>query len=144
MNSVNIMGRIATDLTLRPVRSSAGVVLNFRVAVDRYAGGGKVTDFIRCTAWGKTAEFIEKYFHKGMKIAIEGRIQTGSYQNQSGQTIYTTDVIAEAVEFVESKNASGNNGGGNSQPAAERPAPQTTDDGWMNIPDGVDEELPFN
>ena len=90
----------------------------------------------------KTAEFIEKYFHKGMKIGIEGRIQTGSYKNNDGQTIYTTDVIAEAVEFVESKSASQNNGG-NSQPANDQKAPATADDGWMNVPEGVDAELPF-
>ena len=83
-----------------------------------------------------------------MKIAIEGRIQTGSYQNQNGQTIYTTDVIAEAVEFVESKAASQSSGGGNNSGSGQSqnnaPAPKTDDEGWMNIPEGVDEELPFN
>lgn len=144
MNKVIIVGRLTRDPDIRYTANSS--MASFSVAVDRRfkQEGQPDADFPRVIAWGKTAEFIEKYFHKGMKIAIEGRIQTGSYQNQSGQTIYTTDVIAEAVEFVESKNASGNNGGGNSQPAAERPTPQTTDDGWMNIPDGVDEELPFN
>ena len=140
MNKVILVGRLTRDPEIRSTANST--MASFSVAVDRRfkQDGQPDADFPRVIAWGKTAEFIEKYFHKGMKIAIEGRIQTGSYQNQSGQTIYTTDVIAEAVEFVESKNASQNNGGGGST----QNAPQTADDGWMNIPDGVDEELPFN
>lgn len=145
MNKVIIVGRLTRDPEIRTTANST--MASFSVAVDRRfkQEGQPDADFPRVIAWGKTAEFIEKYFHKGMKIAIEGRIQTGSYQNQNGQTIYTTDVIAEAVEFVESKNASQggsstNNGGGNTQSA---PAPATTDDGWMNIPEGTEEELPF-
>ena len=140
MNKVILVGRLTRDPEIRSTANST--MASFSVAVDRRfkQDGQPDADFPRVIAWGKTAEFIEKYFHKGMKIAIEGRIQTGSYQNQSGQTIYTTDVIAEAVEFVESKSASQNNGGGGST----QNAPQTADDGWMNIPDGVDEELPFN
>lgn len=145
MNKVILIGRLTRDPEIRTTANST--MASFSVAVDRrYKQDGQPdADFPRVIAWGKTAEFIEKYFHKGMKIGIEGRIQTGSYQNQNGQTIYTTDVIADAVEFVESKNASQggsstNNGGGNTQSA---PAPATTDDGWMNIPEGVDEELPF-
>lgn len=145
MNKVIIVGRLTRDPEIRTTANST--MASFSVAVDRRfkQEGQPDADFPRVIAWGKTAEFIEKYFHKGMKIAIEGRIQTGSYQNQNGQTIYTTDVIADAVEFVESKNASQggsstNNGGGNTQSA---PAPATTDDGWMNIPEGTDEELPF-
>ena len=145
MNKVIIVGRLTRDPEIRTTANST--MASFSVAVDRRfkQEGQPDADFPRVIAWGKTAEFIEKYFHKGMKIAIEGRIQTGSYQNQNGQTIYTTDVIAEAVEFVESKNASRggsstNNGGGNTQSA---PAPATTDDGWMNIPEGTEEELPF-
>lgn len=144
MNKVILVGRLTRDPEIRSTANST--MASFSVAVDRRfkQDGQPDADFPRVIAWGKTAEFIEKYFHKGMKIAIEGRIQTGSYQNQSGQTIYTTDVIAEAVEFVESKNASQNNGGGGSTQNAPQNAPQTADDGWMNIPDGVDEELPFN
>lgn len=144
MNKVILVGRLTRDPEIRSTANST--MASFSVAVDRrYKQEGQPdADFPRVIAWGKTAEFIEKYFHKGMKIAIEGRIQTGSYQNQSGQTIYTTDVIAEAVEFVESKNASQNNGGGGSTQNAPQTATQTADDGWMNIPDGVDEELPFN
>ena len=145
MNKVILIGRLTRDPETRATANST--MASFSVAVDRrYKQDGQPdADFPRVIAWGKTAEFIEKYFHKGMKIGIEGRIQTGSYQNQNGQTIYTTDVIADAVEFVESKNASQggsstNNGGGNTQSA---PAPATTDDGWMNIPEGTEEELPF-
>ena len=114
----------------------------FSVAIDRrYKQDGQPTaDFPRVIAWGKTAEFIEKYFHKGMKIAIDGRIQTGSYTNKDGQTVYTTDIVAENVEFVESKGTSESN-----RNTGNAPNPSVTDDGWMNIPDGVDDEgLPFN
>lgn len=144
MNKVIIVGRLTRDPDIRTTANST--MASFSVAVDRrYKQEGQPdADFPRVIAWGKTAEFIEKYFHKGMKIAIEGRIQTGSYQNQNGQTIYTTDVIAEAVEFVESKAASQNSGGGGNTSQPAQNAPQTTDDGWMNIPEGVDEELPFN
>lgn len=103
MNSVNIMGRIATDLTLRPVRSSAGVVLNFRVAVDRYAGGGKVTDFIRCTAWGKTAERICTYLTKGNMIAITGSLTTGDYVDRNGIRRFTTDIFVRDFYFTGDK-----------------------------------------
>lgn len=103
MNSVNIMGRIATDLTLRPVRSSAGVVLNFRVAVDRYAGGGKVTDFIRCTAWGKTAERICTYLTKGNMIAITGSLTTGDYIDRNGIRRFTTDIFVRDFYFTGDK-----------------------------------------
>ncbi len=103
MNSVNIMGRIATDLTLRPVRSSAGVVLNFRVAVDRYAGGGKVTDFIRCTAWGKTAERICTYLTKGNMIAISGSLTTGEYIDRNNIRRFTTDVFVRDFYFTGDK-----------------------------------------
>ena len=103
MNSVNIMGRIATDLTLRPVRSAAGVVLNFRVAVDRYAGGGKVTDFIRCTAWGKTAERICTYLTKGNMIAISGSLTTGDYVDRNGIRRFTTDVFVRDFYFTGDK-----------------------------------------
>ena len=142
MNKVIIIGRLTRDPDVRTTTNST--MASFSVAIDRRfkQEGQPEADFPRVIAWGKTAEVIEKYFHKGMKIGIEGRIQTGSYKNNDGQTIYTTDVIAEAVEFVESKSASQNNGG-NSQPANDQKAPATADDGWMNVPEGVDAELPF-
>lgn len=98
--------------------------------------GEQTADFISCVAFGKVAEFAEKYLRQGTKIAITGRIQTGSYTNKDGQKIYTTDVVVEDHEFAESKGASAGNGGA---------APQTADpDGFMSLPDGIDEELPFN
>lgn len=103
MNNVNIMGRIATDLTLRPVRSAAGVVTNFKVAIDRYASGKKFTDFIRCTAWGKTAEMICNYFAKGNMIAISGSLTTGDYVDRKGIRRFTTDVLVKEFYFTGDK-----------------------------------------
>lgn len=103
MNNVNIMGRIATDLILRPVRSSAGVAVNFKVAVDRYAGGNKFTDFIRCTAWGKTAERICNHLSKGNMIAISGNLTTGDYVDRKGIRRNTTDVLVREFYFTGDK-----------------------------------------
>jgi len=142
MNRVMLIGRLTKDPDFRTTQNSS--YARFNVAVDRRFkkdGEEQTADFPSCVAWGKTAEFVDKYFHKGMKIGIVGRIQTGSYKNKDGQTVYTTDVIAEEVEFIESKNASGASGG-DSAPNTAPPA--TSDDGWMNIPEGADEELPFN
>ena len=142
MNRVELVGRLTRDPDFKATANSS--YASFSVAVDRKyrQEGQQEADFPRVIAWGKTAEFIDKYFRKGMRIGIEGRIQTGSYRNSDGQTVYTTDVVAESVEFVESKSSSQNNSGGSSRPAAQT-APQTTDDGWMTIPDGVEDELPF-
>ena len=115
-------------------------VARFTLAVDRRfkQEGQPTADFIRCIAFGKTAEFFERFGRKGTKFLIEGRIQTGSYTNKDGQKVYTTDVVVENTEFAESKsnNQSGNSSQNNSIPSS--------DDGFMNIPDGIDEELPFN
>ena len=99
-------------------------------------------DFISCVAFGRSGEFAEKYLHKGTKIAITGRIQTGSYTNKDGVKVYTTDVVVEDQEFAESKNSAGSGDGGFAP--VSRPAPAAAGDGFMNIPDGIDEELPFN
>ncbi len=106
---------------------------------QRNNSDGQTADFIGCTAFGKAGEFAEKYFHKGTKICVTGRIQTGSYTNKDGQKVYTTDVIVEEQEFAESKNAS-QGGGDYSAPA---PSAGDGDDGFMNIPGGIDEEVPF-
>lgn len=137
MNSVNLVGRLTRDPEIKYTNNGASIA-RFSIAVDRrFAKEGEQTaDFINCVAFGKTAEFIEKYFHKGNRIGLGGRIQTGSYKNKDGATVYTTDVIAENVEFVESK---GSSSGGNNAPAQS-----PSDDGFMNIPDIPDEELPFN
>jgi single-strand DNA-binding protein len=136
-------------------------IARYTLAVDRRqsrnnSGEEQTADFINCVAFARTAEFAERYLHKGMKIAVTGRIQTGSYTNKDGVKVYTTEVVVEENEFCESKNASsqndggfgggyGNNGGyagGYSNSSA--PAPSGAGDGFMNIPDGIDEELPFN
>lgn len=152
MNKVILMGRLTRD---PDVRYSSGdgstAVARYTLAVDRrfHRDGDATADFIGCVAFGRQAEFAEKYLRQGTKIAITGRIQTGSYTNREGQKVYTTDVVVEEQEFAESKNAGGSNGG-YSAPQHNNPAPSanTSDlgsaDGFMNIPDGIDEELPFN
>lgn len=147
MNKVILMGR----LTREPeVRYSAGenpmAVARFTLAVDRRnrrekREGEQTADFISCVAFSKTGEFVEKYLHKGTKITLCGRIQTGSYTNKEGQKVYTTDVVAEEIEFAESKSASNASGGSAPTPEAA-PVPGNSD--FMSIPDGLDEELPFN
>ena len=142
------MGRLTRD---PDVRYSAGenstAVARYTLAVDRRFrrdGDSATADFIGCVAFGRQAEFAEKYLRQGTKIAITGRIQTGSYTNKDGQRVYTTDVIVENVEFAESKNSSGAGNNSGSAPSG-RPAPsEAAGDGFMNIPDGIDEELPFN
>ena len=100
--------------------------------------GQPQADFINCTAFGKTAEMIEKNFHKGRKIAISGEWRTGSYTNKDGNKVYTNDCFVNSVYFVDSKNSS------NQQEGSENPTQKNNGDGFMNIPDGIDEELPFN
>lgn len=143
MNSVQLVGRLTKDPDIRYTEGGTSIA-RFTVAVDRRFSRDSESsaDFISCAAFGKTAEFMEKYFYKGKRIGLNGRIQTGSYTNKDGQKVYTTDVIAENVEFVESKGADDNSGGGFSQ----RPEPSSAiGDGFMNIPDGVEDEgLPFN
>lgn len=147
MNKVILMGRMTRD---PEVRYSQGenplAIARYTIAVDRRGarrdGDAQTADFIGCVAFGKAAEFAEKYLHKGTKIAVTGRIQTGSYTNKDGQKVYTTDVVIEDQEFAESKNAAGENTG---FAPVDRPSPSgAAGDGFMNIPDGIDEELPFN
>lgn len=178
MNKVILMGRLTRD---PEVRYSAGdtsmAFARYTIAVDRrFKREGEATaDFIPCVAFGKNAEFAEKYLRQGTKIALTGRIQTGSYVNRDGQKVYTTDVVVEEQEFAESKaaaagnsnagnyggynnynnynngnsySAPSNNGMGQMQPqsaarANAYPKPEAAADGFMNIPDGIDEELPF-
>lgn len=131
------MGRLTKDPEVRYSQGeNSSAVSRITLAVDRRfkRDGEQSADFINCVAFGKIAEFQEKYFRKGTKVVITGRIQTGSYVNKDGVKVYTTDVIIEEQEFAESKNS----GGGNSESAAG------VSDGFMNIPDGIDEELPFS
>ena len=145
MNKVILMGRLTRDPEVRYSQGdNATAVARYTLAVDRRfrRDGEPTADFIPCVIFGRSAEFAEKYFHQGMRVSISGRIQTGSYTNKDGQKVYTTDVVAENVEFAESKNASGG-GDFNSTPSAPSPS-GAAGDGFMNIPEGIDEELPFN
>ena len=151
MNKVILMGRLTRD---PEVRYSAGenalAIARYTLAVDRrFRRDGEATaDFINCVSFGRTAEFAEKYYRQGLKIVVSGRIQTGSYTNRDGQKVYTTEVVVEEQEFAESKSASDNYAASHPQtsaPAPSMPAPGAASaDGFMNIPDGIDEgELPF-
>ena len=141
MNKVILMGRLTRDPEVRYSQGDNSMAIaRYTLAVDRRFrrnnDGEQTADFISCVAFGKVAEFAEKYLRQGTKIAITGRIQTGSYTNKDGQKIYTTDVVVEEHEFAESKGASAGNNG-TTQRAADS-------DGFMNIPDDIGEELPFN
>lgn len=145
MNKVILIGRLTRDPDVRYAQNeNSTAVARYSLAVDRRfkRDGEQSADFISCVAFGKLGEFAEKYLRKGIKIAIVGRIQTGSYTNRDGQKVYTTDVVVEEQEFCESKNASSGSSGGNGE-GRNTPPPVTDDDGFMNIPDGIDEELPF-
>lgn len=170
MNKVILMGRLTRD---PDVRYSAGggdqqqAYARYTVAVDRRMRrdnndpNAQTADFISCVAFGRSAQFAEQYLHKGTKVVVTGRIQTGKYTNKDGQTVYTTDVVVEDQEFAESKasadryNQSQSNSSYDSAPApsytapapasaAPAPAAGTGDDGFINIPEGIDQELPFN
>ncbi len=143
MNRVILMGRLTRDPNVTYAQKDNSAIARFTLAVDRRVARSNDTnqqtaDFISCVTFGKQAEFVEKYLRQGTKVALEGRIQTGSYTNKEGQKVYTTDIVVDNVEFAESKNAQGGNG-----QSYERPQPSGTDAGFMNIPDGIDEELPF-
>ena len=142
MNKVILMGRLVREPEVRyTIGDSQTAIAKYTLAVDRrFNKEEQSADFISCVAFGKNVEFAEKYLHKGTKIAIVGRIQTGSYTNKDGQKVYTTDIVVEEQEFAESKNASGGNNGGENVGQQSNSA----GDGFMNIPDGIDEELPFN
>lgn len=147
MNRAIIMGRLTRD---PEVRYSSGersmAIARYTLAVDRRGSrnnqdGAQNADFIPCVAFDKAGEFAEKYFHQGMRVLVSGRIQTGSYTNREGQKVYTTEIIVDSQEFADSKGASD---GGYS--ASQKPTPDmASSDGFMNIPDGVEDEgLPFN
>ena len=150
MNKVILMGRLTRDPNISYSQSGDNLAIaRFTLAVDRRGrrqdGADQQTaDFIGCVAFGRQAEFAEKYLRQGTKIAVTGRIQTGSYTNKDGQKVYTTDVVLDDIEFAESKNAQGGGDSNYSYQAPQRPAPSAAGDGFMNIPDGIDEELPFN
>ena len=145
MNKVILMGRLTRDAEIRYSQGeTTTAIARFSLAVDRRFNRNndeQSADFINCVAFGRIAEFLERFGKKGTKFVLEGRIQTGSYTNKDGQKVYTTDVVAENIEFAESKGSNESNGFG----GAEKPSPtQAAGDGFMNIPDGIDEELPFS
>ena len=155
MNKVILMGRLTRD---PEVRYSAGensmAIARYTLAVDRrFKRDGEASAvFIGCVAFGRQAEFAERYFRQGIRIVVTGRIQTGSYTNRDGNKVYTTDVVVEEQEFAESKAVSDSHtsqnssmGAGFGAPSQAAPAPNAASaDGFMNIPDGIDEELPFS
>ena len=146
MNKAILMGRLTKDPEVRYSQGEQSTAIaRFTLAVDRRFkkdGDQQTADFIGCVAFGRLGEFAEKYLHKGTKVVVTGRIQTGSYTNKDGQKVYTTDVVVEECEFAESKNSGGNT---SDDGASGRPSPSSAaGDGFMNIPDGIDEELPFN
>ena len=162
MNKVILMGRLTRDPEIRYTQGEKSTcIANFSLAVDRrYKTDDQSADFINCVAFGKLGEHVEKYYHKGIKIVVSGRIQTGSYDHKDGYKVYTTDVVIEEQEFAESKSASDgyqqqNNNGFAPEPQQQlqyqQPAEPgyhqqslTDADGFMSIPDGIDEELPFH
>ena len=141
MNKVVLVGRLARDPEVRYSEGeNATCIARYTIAVDRRfkRDGEASADFINCVVFGKNGEFAEKYFTKGMRIAISGRIQTGSYTNKDGVKVYTTDIVVEEQEFAQSKSEN------DSSSATSQVAQNRNNDGFMNIPDGIDEELPFN
>ena len=143
MNKVILMGRLTRNADVRWTQGQdQKAIARFTMAVDRKVTKNndpnqQTADFVGCVAFGKTAEFLERYGNQGVKFALEGRIQTGSYVNKDGQKVYTTDVVVESLEFAENKRSQEGGQGNQNR--------NTDPDGFMNIPDGVDdEELPFN
>jgi len=147
MNKVILMGRLTRDPEIRYANNANSTcIANYTLAVDRRfkrQGDEQTADFIQCVAMGKGGEFAEKYLHQGTKIVVEGRIQTGSYTNKDGQKIFTTEVWVESQEFAESKAASAQNGNQNASAPTRPNVAQNDSDGFMNIPDAIEEELPF-
>lgn len=159
MNKVILMGRLTRDPEVRYSQGASQTsVARFSIAVDRRfkREGEPDADFFNCTAFGKQAEFIERYLHKGTKIVLSGRVQNDNYTNKEGQMVYSVRVMVDEIEFAESKNAASgggdsynnggsfNNGGGYNGGGYNAPAASGAGEGFMNIPDGIDEELPFN
>ena len=147
MNKVILMGRLTRDPEIRYANNANSTcIANYTLAVDRRfkrQGDEQTADFIQCVAMGKGGEFAEKYLHQGTKIVVEGRIQTGSYTNKDSQKIFTTEVWVESQEFAESKAASAQNGNQNASAPTRPNVAQNDSDGFMNIPDAIEEELPF-
>lgn len=132
MNKIELIGRLTKDPEIR--QNGDNTIARYTLAVDRKfkRENEPTADFLPCIAFGKTAEFVEKYFHKGNRMALTGRVQTGNYTNKEGQKVYTTDVIVEEVEFCESKSES------------TYAKSESKDDDFVNVDGDIDAELPFN
>lgn len=152
MNKVILMGRLTRDPEIRYSQGeNATTIARFSLAVDRRfkRQGDSEADFFNCTAFGRQAEFVERYLKQGTKMVVVGRIQNDNYTNKEGQRVYSVQIMVDELEFAESKNAAAANagtaGGSNYQPSSRpEPAKANLADDFMNIPDGIDEELPFN
>ena len=150
MNKVVLVGRLTRDPETRYTQGeNPTAIARYTLAVDRRfrREGQPDADFIRCVAFGRSGEFADKYFKQGMRVAVSGRIQTGSYTNRDGIKVYTTEVVVEDQEFAQSKNEQSAAPSAQSYEAPAAPAPDQGEDpgeGFMNLPEGVDEELPFN
>lgn len=145
MNNVSLVGRLVRDPEVRYGQNESVSVAKFSLAVERKwkRDGEPTVDFINCTVFGKSAEFTEKYFRKGMRVAITGRIQTGSYKNKDGQTVFTTEIIVESQEIAQSKSESNESSTANNAEAGKSPYGSSGDD-FMSIPEGSEDELPFS
>lgn len=146
MNKVILLGRLVREPETRYGGANDSMaVCRYTLAVDKkFKKDGEATaDFINCISFGKTAEFAEKYFTKGLRVAVSGRIQTGSYTKRDGQKIYTTDVVVEEHEIAQSRSEASNQQESNRQPEIS-PYGEDKDNGFMNVPDGIDDELPFS
>lgn len=135
MNKVILMARLAKDPEIRYAQATGNAIASYSIAVNRRfkREGEPDADFFNCVSFGKTAEFIEKYLRKGTKVVLEGEVQNNNYTNQQGEKIYSTRILVNNIEFAESKGSQG-----------EQPSPAPNEGGFMYIPDGVEEELPFN
>lgn len=147
MNRVILVGRLTADVDVNyTTGENTRANARFSVAVNRTfknADGGYDADFIRCVAWGSQAEFVNKYFHKGDMIGLEGNIRTGSYTNKDGQKVYTTEVYVDRVEFVGGKNSANNGNGGNNASRSSYQG-QSRNNDFVNVPDGGDDEMPWD
>lgn len=147
MNKVILMGRLTRDPEVRYSQGDSQMAIaRFSLAVDRRfkrQGDTVTADFFNCTAFGKQGEFVEKYLKQGTKIVVTGRIQNDNYTNKEGQKVYSVQIIVEEIEFAESKNAAGGGNAFQSAPAGGNQEPMMPEDGFMNIPDGIDNTLPF-
>lgn len=147
MNKAILMGRLTRDPEVRYSQGDSQMAIaRFSLAVDRRfkrQGDTVTADFFNCTAFGKQGEFVEKYLKQGTKVVVTGRIQNDNYTNKEGQKVYSVQIIVEEIEFAESKNAAGGGSSFQNAPAGGSQEPMMPEDGFMNIPDGIDNTLPF-